>query len=143
MPTNLRRNLLPIIAAILYLASLLLPALHTEFIYKYGLDPLVEQNKPIYGWFILLFGWAGALDWTIAWYANPAFIASIILYLNNHPASLVLSRIALGLGVSSLLYRNIWSEEGTPEHIAGYGPAFYLWLLSFFLMLYAATKKFK
>ncbi|MNZ78074.1 hypothetical protein D3C78_966370 [compost metagenome] len=143
MAAILKQNLLPVIAIMLYLASLLLPALHTEFIYHYGGDPLIEKNNPIYGWHILLIGWAGILDWTISWYANPAFFASIILYINNHPESLPLSKAALALGISSFLYRNMWSEDGTPEHIASYGPAFYLWLLSFVLMLYATTKKFK
>lgn len=143
MPIAHKQILIPFIAVALYLASLLLPAFYTEFIYNYTGDPLIEKSGPYYGWTILLLGWAGILDYTIAWYANPAFVAAMILYMNNHPACITLAKIALALAMSSLLYRNIWSEDGTPEHIASYGPAFYLWLLSFVLMLFATTRKFR
>lgn len=143
MPITHKNTFILITAVALYLTSMFLPALYTEFVYNYTGDPLIEKNAPYYGWKILILGWAGIFDYAVAWYANPAFIATIILYINNQPTCITSAKIALALAVTSLLYRNIWSEDGTPEHIANYGPAFYLWLSSFILILLAATRKFR
>lgn len=140
----IRRDVvIPVIAVVLYLASMLFPAFYTEFVHNYGEATIVEGGDPYYGWRVLLLGWVGILDWTIAWYANPAFVAALVLHALGSRASVKLAVIALALGLSSLLYRNMWGEDGTPEHIYSYGPAFYLWLASFALMLYAAVERFR
>jgi len=125
----------------LYYLSLILPA----FTAQQNAAPYYVENDVWYGWQVLLFGWAGIFDGTIAWLANPILIFSFTtLNSKNYNIKsihyLFLSLIGLILALSSLLYKKMWNDGGYSK-ITEYGPAFYLWIFSFILMLLLISYK--
>ena len=119
----------------LYFLSLILPA----FTAQQNAAPYYVDNNVWYGWQVLLFGWAGIFDGTVAWFANPVLILSLILLdlknLNLKSIYLFfLSLFGFLLAISSLLYKKMWNDGGYSK-ITEYGPAFYLWIFSFILMM--------
>jgi hypothetical protein len=125
------------VAAALYLASLFLPALHTEMQPQYG--GLTDVKASFWnGWQVLMFGAAGILDGTPAWYSNPLLLVSAVLYAKRRRSCFFVSCAALSLAFSSVLYKEMWNDRDPPEQIVGYGPGFYLWMLSFLIFTFVA-----
>lgn len=118
----------------LYIYSLTLPAL------------LLKDEAPIEGGWVLALGWWGLLMYQFAWLANPAYFVGIFAYVIANlddskgfsRAVLILAGIALILGVTS--YRaDVWYQGGGGPDIPiiGLGAGFYVWMLSFCLLLAA------
>ena len=104
--------------------SLFLPAL------------LFGREKPLYGAQVLAWGWWGALSWDFAWYANIAYAVAVVSCARGRrKAAIAASAVALVLGLTSFLAREWWFNEGNATPIAGLGPAFYVWLVSFCILL--------
>jgi hypothetical protein len=116
----------------MFCISLLLPAFTTQRIAApYYFDPDIW-----YGWQVLIGGWAGIFDGTLAWYANPVLILTLILLdldgLDLKPLYIFyFSIIGFLLAVSSILYTRMWSDGDIPPTITDYGPGFYLWIFTF------------
>lgn len=116
------------ITALLYLASLPLPAFHTTI--SWPGTGIVHEGSTWPGWEVLLLGWAGILDATIAWYSNPLLLASLVLYARRRSRAFHFSCAALLTALTSLFYRNMWNDTDPPHHIENFGVGFYLWLSS-------------
>jgi len=105
------------------------------------LDPFLRLAStpvpPVRGFEILKIGWLGLWAFAIAWYANPLFLVSLVLFLiqRYRPAS-YLAVPALVIGATSLLVRE-WPPggAGAPVYpILAWGPGIFLWLSSLALL---------
>ena len=115
-----------------YIISLFLPAL------------LFEKDAPIMGGTLLAWGWWGFLFVEFAWLANPVYFFSISAYRKANRSitkgvnvkALRLSVIALLLGFTSY-HAKFWyyDEGGNGATIIGLGIGFYVWMLSFLILL--------
>jgi hypothetical protein len=83
----------------------------------------------------LLLGWS-----SIQWFANPCFVMSAIrLKQKRYVAAAVWSSVATALALSTFSLREIVANEaGQKSPIVGYGPGFYLWLVSIVTILIGA-----
>ncbi|MDR2235971.1 MAG: hypothetical protein LBE92_07605 [Chryseobacterium sp.] len=110
-----------IISAVIYIVSLLFPAV------KAG-------TKEVYGLTCFLFGWTEMQGGGIAWLANPVlFIAAFALLLDKVKASAVLSFIAVALTFCFLSVKEVTVDEAGHQYaIVSYGPAYFLWMASCF-----------
>lgn len=74
---------------------------------------------------------------TISWYANPFIFISWLTY-KKYKVSLIFSLLALIFGLSFLTFEEIIiNEGGFMGDITGYATGFYLWNLSFTIMIIA------
>jgi len=115
--------LLPSLVA--YVGSLFLPAL--EF----------KQHLPVMGLEVLAWGWWGCLLLNNpAWLANPAFVVALGSFrVGNYRRAKIASFWAVLLGLMAFFAREWWFNEGSGIPIARLGPAFYLWIASFCILL--------
>lgn len=112
----------------MYLLSLALPALHFEF------------RQPLQGYAVLGWGWWGILTFDFAWFANPAYLLSVLFYRNgSYVASLAACCVALGLGLLAPATKEWWFHEGAPTQITALGTAYYVWLGSFGVLLFVSA----
>lgn len=119
-------------SGLLYLTSLALPAL------------LFAQHTPLPGYEVLAWGWWGLLTGDPAWYANPAYVVTIVLMgMRRFGASLVAAAFAVLVGGSSFLAKAWWFNEGSGTPIAALGTGFYVWLLALALAALAALYAWK
>jgi len=91
------------------------------------------DSKFLPGFVCLFFGWCGYWQWL----ANPLlFIAMSALHKRRTGLALIISTIAFILALSTFLIRQIEiNEAGMKGPVIGYGPGFYLWLLSMAIMV--------
>lgn len=119
-------------SGLLYLTSLALPAL------------LFAQHAPLPGYEALAWGWWGLLTGDPAWYANPAYVVTIVLMgMRRFGAALVAAAFAVLVGGSSFLAKAWWFNEGSGTPIAALGTGFYVWLLALALAALAALYAWK
>jgi hypothetical protein len=115
-----------------YVAALTAPG------YYVATEHIDSSFHPVYGYSILLFGWAGILAGQFAWYANILFfpIAGAIRSQKFRTGA-VCSFAAFALGLQTLaLHSYLYDFElGRREIVAGPGMGFYLWELSFLLLI--------
>jgi len=86
---------------------------------------------------ILISGVFGLFNWgaTISWYANPFIFISWFTFKKNN-ISLIFSSLAFIIGISFLFFEEIIiNEGGFYGKITGYETGFYLWNLSFIIMV--------
>ena len=118
---------------------------------------LIAYGEPLPGGELLLLGWMGILNipfswawsaWSawlagLAWWANPAYFFAVFAYIIANRSSiakranviaLCLAVIALLLGVTSFLAKG-QDFGGSTSTIIGFGIGFYLWMVSFFILL--------
>ena len=125
MNKKLRITLL-ILAGVLFVWSLFLPAVITE-----------PAAPGMTGMFLLLVGAFGpGLASVFAWYANPLAIAALILAKTSR---ITLSRIFSGIAVvvalqTCTLKEIIINEAGHTAAIDHLGPGFYCWFASIFVV---------
>lgn len=81
---------------------------------------------------IFLMGWlAVVLYGYVAWLANVALLAAWILgLLGKRRAAVFCAAIAIILGLSFLLHRNVNLNAGGVQRVLSYGAGFYLWIAS-------------
>ena len=119
-------------SVMLYLASLALPAL------------LFAQHVPLSGLDVLAWGWWGLLTWDPAWYANPAYVTTIVLIaMRRFGAALVAGAFAVLVGISSFFAQAWWFNEGSGTPITALGTGFYVWLLALALAAHGALFAWK
>jgi len=124
-------------SAMLYAASLPLTAFQTEMRSSYdGFSDVTASSW--HGWQVLMLGWAGILDGTVAWYSNPILLVSLNFRAKQKYSHLLMSCAPLLLASTSIFCREIWNDRDPPEQIVKYGLGFYLWLLSFTVFAWVA-----
>lgn len=98
--------------------------------------------------FMVLLGWmsilGGGLIPTIIWLANPLYLFGGFLILNKEKFGIV----AVSLSVILALYFTtldsiMLGESGKTTAITELGAGFYLWISSFFMMLFAGVFMFR
>ena len=120
---HLRWGLLAISVA-MYVYSLFLPAL------------LFQHREALPGSHILAWGWWGMLLLEFAWFANPAYIVAILAYKRkNNRLSKQANIAAIVLGLTSFHAKEWWFNEGSGTPIVGLGTGYYVWMLSFCILL--------
>ncbi|WP_372392582.1 hypothetical protein ACCQ05_00580 [Xanthomonas sp. NCPPB 3582] len=114
-----------VLSALLYGIALCLPALH-------GGDTSVG------GFVILLFGWMQVIDGQcVAWISNPLFLLAWLCYLlkvDKMAAALLVAACLIGLDTfrATRFDRNEAGHQVMIDHV---GAAFYVWELSFVVLL--------
>lgn len=106
-----------VLAAVLFLSSLGLKTL----LLSHG------DSSFLPGFVCLLFGFS-----YVAWFANPLFVASIILLsINRSGMALVTSTASVILAATTFLIQKApFNEAGHMANVVGYGLGFYLWIAS-------------
>lgn len=119
-----KSNLILLICLILYLASLPFTAVYAK-------------DHEMSGLACALLGWAEMEGGGIAWMANPLlFIGAFFLLLKQIKISAILGLIAFGLTFCYLSVGEITvNEAGHKFPITGYGPGYFLWIASCFMLL--------
>jgi hypothetical protein len=111
-------------SAALYLFSLSLPTLHFKF------------HEPLHGYSVLGWGWWGVLTGDFPWFANPAYVVSILWYVRRDFVwSLAGAGAATVLGLLALRTKEWWFHEGAPSAIIALGAGYYAWMASFAVLL--------
>jgi len=89
------------------------------------------------GLLVLILGWIGIFQGVVAWFANPAWlVAVILLFGSKFKASAVWAVATICLALTSFFLNAIAANEGGGEiHIQTMGCGFYVWLLSFLVLL--------
>ena len=120
------------LSALLYVISLMVPALYSETMAD---TVAYVGGGTCYGVGLLLCGWQGLLMFNPGWFANPCYFISLLLAFNtlvfntHGTGGLMLSFITICIGLSSLL---LYLNDKVTFYIG-----FYLWIASF-VVLYAA-----
>lgn len=128
-----------------YIYSLFLPGLLLDADVYHSDNSIADDAAPVVsGTSLLFFGWLGILEFEFAWLANSTNIIAIWAYaianLDNSKGfsiiSIILSVAALLLAITSY-YAESWllEEVGNTVPIIGLGVGFYVWMLSFSLLL--------
>lgn len=127
-----------------------IPLLGAIALYLFSLFLPVYSGVGAMGWLAVVGGWmvgANDIPSAIAWFANVTFIYSVILILkrkNPKPLkTVVVSVLSLIFGL--VVFAAGMSFAGSSEFMAkaSMGTGFYVWILSFVLMILAAWIKFK
>ena len=122
-----KENFVVLLAGACYVVSLTLPAL------------LFTDHAPVTGAKLLFYGWWGILYLNFAWLANLAFFAGIRYFLKmKYGLAGVSGGIAFSLGYMSVLAKKWWFNEAHGTEIAALGPAYNVWMASFFVLMAAA-----
>lgn len=127
------KRILLIIALILFVASLFLPAyLGTE------------GSKDVSGWTAFLFGGFGLLgSFAVGWLANPLALAALVLMRSKQATVGVLAAIfallSILVGLSSVYseYTDLFPLDAG-IHVGSLGLGFYIWVSSLVALLLAA-----
>src|SRR5690242_9027866 len=109
----------------MYLVSLPLVGFHARVTCcGYGTLDTLDYR----GYEILLTGWLGVLDGTIAWYANPLLALALATIGKKGNTSLWLSGAGLFLALSTFFYRKTWIDEryASYANVDTWGLGFYL-----------------
>lgn len=106
-----------VLAAVLFLSSLGLKTL----LLSHG------DSSFLPGFVCLLFGFS-----YVAWFANPLFVASIILLsINRSGMALATSTASVILAATTFsIQKAPFNEAGHMANVVGYGLGFYLWIAS-------------
>ena len=110
-----------VLAAVLFLSSL-------------GFNTLIlsqGDSSFLIGFVCLLFGFS-----YVAWFANPLFLLSVVLLLLNRSGmALATSAASVILATTTfLIHKAPFNEAGHMADVVGYGPGFYLWIASMFVI---------
>ncbi len=114
-----------LLSALLYGISLCLPALH-------------GGNDQLGGFVILLLGWMQVLDGQcLAWMSNPLFLLAWLCYFlkaDRMAAALLVAACLIGLDTfrATRFDKNEAGQQVMIDHV---GAAFYVWELSFVVLL--------
>lgn len=111
----------------LFLASLWLPVIHTEW-----------KSTP--GLFLLALGWFGVLQLHFAWFANPVFIVGwLALSFRRYHWSLLCGLAALPLGAQTFFLKTWYNDAFGAIPVTGLGAGYYCWLGSFLTLFVASA----
>lgn len=121
---RVRREAVLGVSGVLYILSLVLPAMY------------FEKEAPLSGMSVLVQGWWGLLMLNPAWLANPLYVVAIVqLARNRYARSSLFSAAALACALCSLLTTKWYFNEADATPISGYGVAFYAWLVAHIVLL--------
>src|SRR5687767_12390134 len=97
---------------------------------------LCADGQTVEGWIVLLWGWWSLLMLNPAWLANLIYPAALMVSaLRVHALAAILAAVAFGLGLFSFMADEWWFNEGSGTPIVAFGPAFYLWMSSFTVLV--------
>ena len=121
-----------IAALTLFTAALFLPV--TAVAYKHP-----ENTQILQGYFLATSGWLGPLTFCVAWYANIPFIRCVYRLARGQAPSENWAWAGAFLALSVFVPQYFWDlDGGTTSHIQYlYGPAIWLWLGGFAVILAA------
>jgi hypothetical protein len=124
------------IALALLAAALFLPALETQ-------NDLRFPGEWAAGFNFAAIGFLGPLEGEFGWYANPILVFLIARLLKNRITHWLLGALAVFLIVSTRLFFGEGCADSC-EDVVGFGPGYYLWLVSAVLLtLVALADRFK
>jgi len=124
----LTARLLGIISLATWCCSLFLPGLS-----------LYSENKPLFGFEILLTGWMSPLMLNFAWFANVFFVFGLAKLLSGGAPSTSAFLAAL-LSIDTIRFDMYFlNEGGATTPIYGYGRGAVLWFVAIFTLLAAAS----
>lgn len=103
----------------------------------------VSTPKPEYGIAVFLLGWIEVFEQGYsAWLANPIWLLSLVLILRREKRWLSMTSVVIGLllSLSFLRYEFVLVDEaGHQGPIIEIGIGYWLWVLSFVLLLWAGS----
>lgn len=90
----------------------------------------VAGGREYTGFAILMTGWRATGLGIVAWYANPSFLISTVLYgMRRRRAAALVSALALVLALTSLVARPLATATGTTLPSFDFKVGFYLWVI--------------
>lgn len=111
------------LSLICYGMSLFLPSLYTS-------------ANTISGYWILITGWIGPVFLQSAWYANPLFLLSIIIFSARQHSAILFAILAIILASQSFLMFEIPTGINQDKiYIKELGPGFFVWFFAIILLL--------
>jgi hypothetical protein len=120
-------KILIVVPAVLYLASLVLPAAS-------AFETPTHPHEVVRGFWLLAVGWLGIFGGQVAWLANPfGLVATLLLVAARGSLAIVFSLIALLLSLLAFLWRvDLGWEQPIPGRL---DIGAYLWMASFAALL--------
>ena len=116
-------NTLQRLSIALFLASLVLPAVH------------FSNDDPVFGYKLLLLGWLGLFEMHFPWLANVLYLSSLEnIRAHNFRRALWLSVLCIPIGLLSLRFEKWYLFDTWGAPTTGLGVAFYLWVSSFIVL---------
>ncbi len=113
----------------LYVASLLLPAMH------------FERESPLTGMSLLAQGWLGLLMLNPSWLANPLYIVAVVQFVHRRYARATLfAGAAVACALCSLLTTKWYFNEADATPIRNPGIAFYMWAIAQIALLLGSMR---
>ncbi|WP_338642127.1 hypothetical protein [Burkholderia pyrrocinia] len=126
---RVRRETVLGVSGVLYILSLMLPAMY------------FEKEAPLSGMSVLVQGWWGLLMLNPAWLANPLYVVSIVQFARNRYARASLfSAAALACALCSLLTSKWYFNEAEATPLSSFGIAFYAWFLAQLALLLGSVR---
>lgn len=107
----------------LYIYSLFLPGL------------LFAYHEPTLGYALLLEGWLGVSMLEFGWFANLAFFSAVRAYNTNITRCKWAAIIAILIGLTSYHAKEVIFTFASNTTITSLGAGFYVWMLSFLILL--------
>jgi len=96
---------------------------------------LFDGHMPVHGFEILLLGWLGVCGGAVSWYANPFFLAGLVLFVaGEFRVSRWLALAGLVIALPSFLVREWYFNEANATPIKSFAFGFYAWLSSLALL---------
>ena len=104
------------------------------------------QNEIVEGAYCFVFGWLGLVccidcPWNIIWLANPIYILSMFFFIfldgkKSQNIALILCLCSIAIGLSFFFCTSLCtSESGSPSDVGTLCIGYYLWILSFLVLL--------
>lgn len=126
------KKIFTLLVPTLWIIALFLPA--------YIFPPSLYDSKPAtyFGYYCLLFGWAGSGLAFLAWISNLPWLISYLLFLSNKPVrakSIFLAGIAFVFSLSALTINELILSEAGHIGKANVSIGAFVWILSMLVLL--------
>lgn len=115
----------------------------TCFILSLFLPAFYTSAEDIYGYWVLITGWIGAIFIQFAWYANPLNLLALLLARDKPRTALILSFIALTVASATFIFYEIPTGINYEKvFIKEFGLGFYVWYVAQIFFLLALLSRF-
>lgn len=104
------------------------------FAYSLMLPALITDTKPIYGYWLLIFGPLGLLFFQIGWFGNFLSLLSMLISNRKPRIAFLLSILAILIASQAFLLDEI--PFAKPTNVTGFHDGFYLWYSSHYIVAF-------
>lgn len=120
------------ISLLLYLAACCSPALLFTTLTRDSLTPVAHET--MWGFQVLLKGYLGIVQGIIGWYANPLWLAALLVFPKRPKAALAVGLASLVIALTTFLAIGkdlaVWASDPYHQHLSAPLPGCFLWMAS-------------